>query len=259
MRRFILCAVLAGTVLVAGAAAQQPEAAQAEVPPGAAGRLFDHFVVGGGAITWFMLIPLSVATVALSIEYCLSIRRAKLLPDETFEALSECLQHRRYVEAVERASQDPSMLGYVIHTAMGEASHGLAAMERAIEEAVEERSARLHRKVEYLNIIGSIAPLIGLFGTVYGMIGLFISIREAGGIPEPARIADNLSIALVTTFWGLLIAIPALSVFAVFRNRIEVLSADCALQCERLLSALRPGAAPPASAPATAVRPAAGS
>jgi biopolymer transport protein ExbB len=221
---------------------------------GTASRLFDHFIVSGGGITWFALIPLSVATVALTIEHCVSIRRSTLLPEATAQALSEHLTARRYVDAVQLAAQDRSMLGYVVHTAMAEASNGFAAMERAIEEAVEERSARLFRKIEYLNVIGSISPLIGLFGTVYGMIRLFVSIREAGGIPEPSRIASDLSIALVTTFWGLLVAIPALAIFFLFRIRIDVFSAECALRCERLLSVLKPGVAvtvprPPVESP----------
>ena len=77
------------------------------------------------------------------------------------------------------------------------------------------------------------------------MIRLFASIREAGGIPEPARIADDISIALVTTFWGLLVAIFALVVFSLFRIRIDVFSAECALASERLLSVLKPGAPQP--------------
>jgi biopolymer transport protein ExbB len=226
--------------LAATAVAQEPAAVPDEAQMGAASRLFDHFVVKGGVITWFILIPLSVATVALAIEHCVSIRRVTLLPEPTATALSQQLENKRYVEAVELASRDSSMLGYVIHTAMAEASHGFGAMERAIEEAVEERTALLLRKIEYLNVIGNISPMIGLFGTVYGMIGLFASIYEAGGIPEPARIADNLSIALVTTFWGLLVAIAALAVFFLFRIRIEALSAECALTSERLLSVLKP-------------------
>ncbi len=239
----ILVAMGASTAV----AQQDPSAAEA-APTGAAGRLFDHFVVDGGVITWVILIPLSVATLALVIEHSVSIRRATLLPDALGRSLGEHLKNRRYVDAVKLATEDGSMLGYVVHTAMREASHGFAAMERAIEEAVEERAARLYRKIEYLNIIGSISPMIGLFGTVYGLIRVFASISAAGGIPEPARMADDISVALVTTFWGLLVAIPALSIFALFRNRIELLSAECALTCERLLGALKPDQA--AEAPA---------
>jgi biopolymer transport protein ExbB len=119
----------------------------------------------------------------------------------------------------------------------------------------------LYRKIEYLNIIGSISPMIGLFGTVYGLIRVFASISAAGGIPEPALMAEDISIALVTTFWGLLVAIPAMSVYALFRNRIELISAECALTCERMLEALKPEPANgtgrgPETPPAVPVQPA---
>ena len=127
-------------------------------------------------------------------------------------------------------------------------------MQRAVADAVEQSAARMMRKIEYLNVIGNVSPMIGLFGTVYGMIGLFASISDAGGIPEPAIIADNISIALVTTFWGLLVAIPALSVFAFFRNRIDELAMACAVTADKLLASFEPaplaGEAFPRSAPA---------
>jgi biopolymer transport protein ExbB len=115
-------------------------------------------------------------------------------------------------------------------------------MRRAMADAIDHHAGRMSRKIEYLNVIGNVSPMVGLFGTVYGMIGLFASITEAGGIPEPAKIADDISIALVTTFWGLLVAIPALSVFAFFRNRIEELTSECASTAERLIATFEPAA-----------------
>ena len=111
-----------------------------------------------------------------------------------------------------------------------------------MEDALEERGARLSRKIEYLNLIGNVAPMLGLFGTVHGIIGMFISISEAGGIPVMSRISHNLGTALVATFWGLLIAIPSLTVFGLLRNRIDVLLGECAIAAERLMAAFRPSA-----------------
>ncbi len=204
-------------------------------------RWFDHFVVAGGGITWAILLPLSVATIWQIVLYGISIRRTNLLPLEAEEHAAKLLSQKKYAEAVRFTAEDPSVLAYVLNAAMGEANRGFVAMERALEESLEERSAKLHRKIEYLNVIGNIAPMVGLFGTVYGMIRLFASIKAAGSIPEPAKIADDISIALVTTFWGLAVAIPALSAFAIFRNRIDVLMADCAIVCERLLDSFKPG------------------
>ncbi len=235
-----LAVVTLVVLIVAAPALAQP----GDDGDGAVMRVFDHFLRKGGAITWFVLVPLSVATVALTIEYCLSIRRQTFVPPETYRTISSHLHKRAYAEAIEYAASEQSVLAGVVNTALLESRNGYAAMERAVEETLEENSARMMRKIEYLNVIGNISPMVGLFGTVYGMIGLFASIRVAGGMPEPARIADDISIALVTTFWGLLVAIPALSVFALFRNRIDVLTAECALAVDRLFSSFKPGAAP---------------
>lgn len=248
----LMLMILAAAVVLAGvtdAAAQDrsdPPSPQVEM------RWFDHFVVAGGWITWAILLPLSVAMVALAVYHGTTIRRATILPPEAHKRIAELVTDKKYAEAVRFTAEDPSVLAYVLNAALVEAGRGFLAMERALEEALEDRSARLLRKIEYLNIIGSISPMVGLFGTVYGMIRLFASIKAAGAIPEPATIADEISIALVTTFWGLAIAIPALSVFALYRNRIDVLTAECALVCEKLLAVFKPGgeAAPPATAPA---------
>lgn len=231
-----------GMVVCLATMAMSPAAtAQDQANGGTVMRVFDHFLVKGGAITWFVLVPLSVATVALTIEYCISIRRQTFIPADTYRRISEHLEQRQYGDALEYTAEEPSMLSGVINTGLLESQNGYAAMERAVEETLEDRSARMMRKIEYLNVIGNISPMVGLFGTVYGMIGLFASIRQAGGMPEPARIADDISVALVTTFWGLLVAIPALSVFALFRNRIDVLTAECALAANHLLTSFKPG------------------
>ncbi len=239
---YVLLAVLVLMVFPDAVAFAQPaDAATTDAPTGAM-RVFDHFIVKGGFITWFILVPLSVATVALTVEYSISIRRQTFVPPETYAIISESFNQQNYAEALRISDSDPSLLAAVIKTSLVESSNGYPAMERAMEESLEERSSRLMRKIEYLNVIGNISPMVGLFGTVYGMISLFASIREAGGMPEPARIADDISVALVTTFWGLLVAIPALSIFAIFRNRIDVLTAECAIAADRLLSPFKPGA-----------------
>ncbi len=97
---------------------------------------------------------------------------------------------------------------------------------------------RLLRRIEYLNVIGNVSPMIGLFGTVVGMIQAFARIYSAaGGMPEADKLAGDIAVALVTTFWGLLIAIPALSAFALFRNRIDTYAAEVVKLCDGLLRA----------------------
>jgi biopolymer transport protein ExbB len=221
----------------------------ADVLPVSEVKYFDFFVVKGGYIA-FGLIALSVVTIALTIEHCLSIRRAAIIPTEAAERTKALINDKKYLEAIKFTAEDPSMIGYVLNACLTEASNGFMAMERALEESLEERSARLFRKIEYVNIIGNVAPMIGLLGTVTGMILLFAEIHAADTFPGARIVADKIAIALITTFWGLAVAIPALSIYAVFRNRIDVLTAECALAAEHILSVFKPAATPSELKPA---------
>ncbi len=108
-------------------------------------------------------------------------------------------------------------------------------MRNAFFESLEEQSTGLLRKIEWLNLIGNVSPMVGLFGTVFGMIKLFNAIVLAGGQPQPAQLAEGISVALVTTFWGLLIAIPALGIYGIFRNRIESLMSGAVVDVENIM------------------------
>ncbi|MCO6437653.1 MAG: MotA/TolQ/ExbB proton channel family protein [Phycisphaerae bacterium] len=208
-------------------------------------RYFDFFVVKGGWIA-YLLIALSVVAMALAIEHALTIRRTTIVPPGVADHTRMLISQRRYLEAIQYTAEHPSMLGYLLHAALKQAPNGLAAMERAVEEALEDRAARLYRKIEYLNIIGSVSPMIGLFGTVVGMILLFAAIHASDAFPGARIVADRIAIALITTFWGLAVAIPSLAVFALFRNRIEVLAAECLLSAEHVLAVFQPSAMAPA-------------
>lgn len=200
----------------------------------------DFFVVKGGWIA-YILIALSVVMAALAIEHALSIRRATIIPAEAVERVRELIGEKKYLEAIQFTGEDPSMIGYVLNSGLLESSNGFEAMERAVEDSLEERSARFFRKIEYLSVIGNVAPMIGLFGTVLGMILLFAEIHAADGLPGARVVADRMAVALITTFWGLAVAIPSLSIYAVFRNRIDMLTAECALTVDRMLAVFAPG------------------
>lgn len=243
MRIFYLIGFLALVVLMIAALPASAQIQGGEAPAAMEIKYFDFFVVKGGPIA-FGLIALSVVTVALTIEHCLSIRRATIVPPEAARETKRLIQQQKYREAVEYTADDPSMLGYVLNAGLLEASNGYAAMERALEETLDERSSKLFRKTEYLNIIGNVSPMIGLFGTVTGMIMLFAEIHAANTFPPARVVADRIAVALITTFWGLAVAIPALSINAVFRNRIDVLTAECAIAVEHLLAVFKPAGEP---------------
>lgn len=200
---------------------------------------FEVFFLGGKTIG-YLIILLSVVMVALAIQYFIQIRRTNIMPDLTRQQIQQLFDGKQYREAIELTAGQPDMLSYVIHAALTEAPHGYPAMERAMEEASEERSAGMLRHVEWMNLIGNIAPMMGLLGTVYGMILAFFEIVRANAMPHPADLAGSIGIALVTTMQGLIVAIPALSVYAAMRNRIDSLSAETMKVAQNLVSAFRP-------------------
>jgi len=199
---------------------------------------FDRFVRDGGMITWCILIPLSIATIALGLQFGLTLRRTVQLPAGRFEALRGQLAGGQVQRALQGSSQGQSLLEALLHPALSELPNGYDAAEYALAEAGEQRSATLLRKIEYLNIIGTVAPMIGLFGTVYGIILAFNKLVEVvrhGGVTQPDQLAEGISVALVTTLWGLIVAIPAMALYGYFRNRIEALCAEAVLAVQQLL------------------------
>jgi biopolymer transport protein ExbB len=188
----------------------------------------------GGTIGW-IIIALSVATVALIVEHLISIRRGALLPIGLAEESHQLINQGRFTDAEQIARNSPSFLGHVLASGLAEVSFGYKAAEKAMEDASVERAARLFRKIEYLSIIGTIAPMLGLLGTVLGMIAAFDQFKNQAS-PQVSQFAPGISHALVTTAMGIIVAVPALAGYAIFRNRIDGLVAESTLMAEHLFS-----------------------
>ncbi len=209
----------------------------------------------GSFLIWILLL-MSIATIALVIHFLLQNRRTTMVPDDLVGDLEDMLGDRKFRDAIQIAEDDESVFGEVMHAALTEASNGYGAMERAIEETSDLASSRKLRSLELLNVLGAVGPMVGLFGTVYGMIVAFWTIVDAGGQPKPAELAAGISTALVTTFWGLVVGIPAVAAAALIRARIEALITESMIEAEALIGRFRPGGAKKtpgksAAAPAT--------
>ncbi len=240
MRRRVLILSGVTVLLFAGVAMAQPAGA-GEEPQASAISYWEWFIEKGGPIGWF-LIGVNIASVAIIIKHFITIRRTNIIPETVQMQIYHMVGEKQYREMLEYTETEPSALAYIVHQSLSEASHGYAAMERAMEEASEERTTKLLRKIELLNVIGNVSPMVGLLGTVYGMIKVFSKIVQAGGMPDASQLADGVGTALVTTFWGLIVAIPALAVYAVMRNRIDALSSETMTVAQETISAFRPGA-----------------
>jgi len=182
----------------------------------------------------------SLASIALIVEHAITIRRTTVVPELSVAQVKTMFDERRFREALEFCQNDPSFVAAVVHAGLIEAANGYDAMENAMQDATSERTARLYRKIEWLNLLGNVAPMFGLWGTIWGMMVAFGEIEGKGGKANPADLAGGIMIALVSTFTGLIVAIPALAAYGIFRSRIEQLSTEAALVAEELLANFKP-------------------
>jgi len=203
--------------------------------------LFDRFVTSGGWIVWFILVPMSFVMVYLAILYCLTIRAKILLPEEAPGRIVEMAQQLEPGQFVKGLGDRTDFISVAAAKAVSKGGADWFRLRDAFYESVQEQALRQGRHIEWINLIGNISPMVGLFGTIVGMIELFNSIVIAGGQPQPVQLAGGISVALVTTFWGLLIAIPALAIYWIFRNRIETLANLAVEQGEEILPKIRRG------------------
>jgi len=190
-------------------------------------------------IIGFTIILLSLVAVALGIEYALSIRQKVLMPPGFADDVLKLLMQGQPNVALQKCKNDPSALAQILHAGMTQYEFGWDAVEKSAEEATTEQASRLYRKVEYLNMIGNIAPMLGLLGTVVGMVIAFQQMAEADGHGRAADLAEGIYLALVTTIQGLIVAIPCLMAHSIFSNRIATLISETVFVAEQVLQPIK--------------------
>nr|WP_236262050.1 MotA/TolQ/ExbB proton channel family protein [Pirellula staleyi] len=246
--------------------ATQPAAAP-EAPAEKPSKSFFQILFSGGpvgVIIMLVLIGLSLTAAYLVFDNLMILRRSELIPDGLGEETRALVGSGRLSEAAELCRKRPSLLAFVMLYGLAEAEGGYSEVEKAMEDATAEQSARLFRKVEYLSVVGNIAPMVGLLGTVTGMLLAFKEVADSEGNAGAAQLADGIYQALVTTVVGLIIAIPSLGAFAIFRNRVDQFIAEAAYAAQHAVSPLKrrsasvvpppPPPPPPANSPGKTAR-----
>jgi len=188
--------------------------------------LWQIFLKGIEIPTWFILAG-SVAAISLVVEHFLNIRGASISPADQVKRAKELIEARNFRECLESLRKSTTFFARVMTAALLHARHGFDAMHEAAVEKSGELSGRMFRKAEYLNILGNLGPLLGLLGTVLGMIKAFGSL---GGQSGSADLAEGISEALVNTFLGLSLAIIGLGFYGVCRNRIDSQTVSATVQ-----------------------------
>jgi biopolymer transport protein ExbB len=205
------------------------------------GGWFSVIFAGGpiGVVIVVLLMALSLVSFYLVFDQILTLRHAELIPAGLGDEVRQLLLEGKTEEASESCRQRPSLLAFVLLNGIAELPYGWTSVEKALEDALAEQSARLHRKAEYLSVIGNIAPMVGLLGTVLGMILAFQRVAESQGTASASDLAEGIYQALITTVGGLIVAIPSLGAFAILRNRLDQLVAEAANVAQHVFAPLR--------------------
>jgi len=178
---------------------------------------------------------LSLSMVALIVVNVLALRRDVVAPEELATKFGALLDENRFQDAYQLAKDDESILGKTLAVGLSKTSAGYAKAEQAMRDVQEEETMRLEHQIGYLALIGNLAPMIGLFGTVVGMIASFQAIAAGGAAPSPQKLAEGIATALFTTELGLAIALPALFAFDFLKNRLARFMLDVSVLSENLM------------------------
>lgn len=190
----------------------------------AAKQSFFDLVWHGAEVPGTVIGLLSLVSLTLIIQHFWTIRRDTMIPADEVETVRGMIERRQFKEILDYLKGRTSMFADVLTMSLRHGRHGFDAMHEAAEERSGAWSARLFRRVEYLNIIGNLGPLLGLLGTVLGMIEAFTEMKAAHGAYKPENLAGGIGLALVNTFLGLVVAIVSLAFFGICRNRVDAMT-----------------------------------
>jgi biopolymer transport protein ExbB len=190
----------------------------------------------------FCIIGCSIAGLALSIEFGITFRREKLLPTGFVGEMEELFEQEDYEEALNLCESDDNLLANMMGASLAKMDAGYDSMVDTLVEAGEENSLQLNNKLSYLALLANVGPLLGLLGTVVGMVQCFLVFAS---IPNASAVdlAPGIALALVTTVEGLIVSIPLTTAFHYFRNRIAVLTLESFQSASDLLRRLKPAQA----------------
>jgi len=217
------------------------EESRTSVPPTILTMVFGGNLLG--IVIVVMILFLSIISVYFIIEHLLTITRNRIMPDATLSELEAMIVHGEINKAIELCHQKDnySLATEVVLAGLERyksSEFGYAEYRSAVEEAGEDQTGKLYRRTEVLNVIGVIAPMLGLTGTVLGMIEAFTTIAALEGMARPQELAGGIGQALITTLLGLLVAIPTMVAFSYFRNKIDSLVAEAGKRIEQVMMPL---------------------
>ena len=198
------------------------------------GNEINYLVMFRDSFTLIILLACSVLSITFMIERLIYFRRADGRGDEILGHVHKLLESGKADQAVGYAQKQPSAVAQVIHYGLLHAGRPRRDIEELMQTKQKEERLKLERFLGILGTLGNIAPFIGLFGTVIGIIKAFRDLALSGG-GGPSVVAKGIAEALVATAAGLIVAIPAVIIYNYFMRRVKQISVEMEVAAARLL------------------------
>ncbi len=182
---------------------------------------FMDIIKGSGAlgvVIWILLFLSSAVGLCLIIDALLTVRMHKIVPRHLVLKVHESLNQGDLAKAIDNCKAHPSPLSRVLLAGFNNLAHGFDAVSESIVKEIEMEDEKLMQRINYLNLCGSLAPMLGLLGTVTGMVSAFYAIGTTTGAEKAKLLAIAIAQALYTTAVGLFIAVPVIIAFTMIRN-----------------------------------------
>jgi biopolymer transport protein ExbB len=257
-RSFVFAVLfIATTMFVAGTAFAQEPSGGAAPAAKSEGGIFDfviHFFKSLGIPGLIVLGAISICMVALIVMLLLDLRTSAIIPGGFVEEFTDTVNKRQFKQAFDLARADSSFLGRVLTAGMSRLQYGLEDAREAATNMLDTIKSGKDQLNSYLSVIGTVGPLLGLVGTVYGMIKAFMALNRPDASIDPKALAEGISHALCMTLAGVGLALPAIFFNAFFKNRILHVSMDCGNIADDLLTQMYHNSKKPAP-PGTPVAP----
>ena len=194
--------------------------------------------------TMWPLIILSIVGVSMAIQRMITITPDVLVPpglaDDLHNIFAEGVNEEATEDAINAIAGDTSMLGEILVAGLDKKDFGYDSMVDAAENTASAEHNKYMTQINWLSLFAAIGPMLGLLGTVVGMIGAFFKMAAAGGQVDAALLADQIGAAMLTTATGLLIAIPLLFVFFFLRARVNRSALEAGVLSAEILDYFRP-------------------
>jgi biopolymer transport protein ExbB len=194
----------------------------------------EWFIQSSGLIGLFILL-LSIYFVSLIIRLFLEMRQEICIPADLIARAQDLIKARDFQGAFDAARDNDSFLGRVLTAGISELPNGLPDAREALERVGEAETVEMEKRISMLAVLGTLGPMIGLLGTLKGMISAFSVIAMMGTSLDQSHVAEAISESLLLTFEGVFLAVPAIYFFAFFRNRVSTISVNGMLEADQLL------------------------